>query len=152
MADRLPDALDDALKGRHWEMAKALGAMNPKQLWEFVPMVFPMTNRHPIRPMLAIFPVDEWTRAGAPYLSTKGWCKFCIILSENNREGLKDVFEVATKELEACHKREGKECSSTFNKVISHYRPTVVDTAGASTDTPKVCINYGGNEDDMIEV
>ena len=143
MADRLPEALDDAIKGRHWEMAKAMGAVNPKQLWEFVPMAFPMTNRHPIYPMLARFPVDEWTRAGAPYLSTKGWCKFCILLYEDNRKCLKDVFEVATKELEACQKREGKYCSSTCN-AISHYRPTVVDTAGASTDTPKVCINYGG--------
>ena len=76
MADRLPSALADAIKGRHWEMAKALRAMHAKQLWEFVPMVFPMTNRHPIHPMLARFPVDEWTRAGAPYLSTKGWCNF----------------------------------------------------------------------------
>ena len=114
-------------------------------------MVFPMTNRHPICPMLAIFPVDEWTRAGAPYLSTKGWCNRCILLYEGNREGLKDVFEVATKELEACQKREGKDCSSAF-ETISHYRPTVVGTAGGSTDTPKVYINYGENEDELIEV
>ena len=132
-------------------MAKALGAMNPKQLWEFVPMVFPMTNRHPIYPMLAIFPVDEWTRAGAPYLSTKCWCKFCILLSESNREGLKDVFEVASKELEACQKKEGEDCSSTF-KAISYYKPTMVDTVGASTDAPKVCSDDDGSDDTMIEV
>ena len=70
---------------------------------------------------------------------------------KSSREGLKDVFEVATKELEACQTREGKYCSSAF-KAISYYRPTVVDTAGASTYTPKVCINYGGNDDDLIEV
>ena len=28
----------------------------------------------------------------------------------------------------------------------------VVDTAGASTGTPEGCINYGGNDDDLIEV
>ena len=100
-------------------MAKALGAMNPKQLWGFVPLVFPMTNRHPIYQVLARFPVDEWTRAGAPYLSTKGWCKFCIILSENNREGLKDVFEVATKELEACQKREAKIVPLHSNRLLT---------------------------------
>ena len=80
MADRMPTALDDAIKGRHWEMAKALGQMSSRDLWESVPMIFPMTNHPPVFPMLSRFPVEEWKRAGAPYLSTKGWCKFCIRL------------------------------------------------------------------------
>ena len=40
MADWMPPALDDAIKGKRWEMAKALGKMCPRDLWDFVPMVF----------------------------------------------------------------------------------------------------------------
>ena len=80
-------------------MAKALGKMSPQDLWEFVPIVFPMTNHHPVFPMLSRFPVDEWKRAGSPYLSTKGWCKCCIRLYQNNPSGLHHVFGVAHQEL-----------------------------------------------------
>ena len=124
MADRMPPALDDAIKGRHWEMANALGQMSPQDLWEFVPMVFPMTNRHPVFPMMSRFPVEEWKRAGAPYLSTKGWCKFCIRLYQNNLSGLKHVFDVAQHELESCLTTEDDSDSDGFVS-ISYYQPKI---------------------------
>ena len=155
MADRMPPALDDAIKGRHWEMAKALGKMSPQDLWEFVPMVFPMTNHHPVFPMLSRFPVEKWKRAGAPSWSTKGWCKFCSRLYQNNRSGLKHVFDVATQELS----KEGDDYFTVLSS-ISHCQPEVWPGGGACatgvrTDAPVgathlMDVDY--DSDGMIEV
>ena len=93
--------LDDVLKSRLWEVMKATRGVTVDNLWEMAPMTFPMTNRDPELPMIAQFPIDEWTRAGEPCLTAKGWCKLCIRLYQNNKPGLRCVFEVARRELGA---------------------------------------------------
>ena len=111
--------------------------------------------------MLARFPVEQWRRAGAPYLSAKGWCKFCICLYQNNRSGLKHVFDVAQQELGSS--TEEDDFSDLFDSV-SHYRPRMwpggaMSTADASTEAPDgvACLNEveSGNDtdsDSLIEV
>ena len=89
--------------------------------------------------MWSRFPVDEWKRAGAPYLSTKGWCKFCIRLYQNNRSGLKHVFDVAQQDLEPVQDDED-DYSDLFDSVV-HYKPRMwpggaMSTAGVSTEAP----------------
>ena len=121
-----------------------------------------MTKHHPVFPMLARFPVEEWRRAGAPYLSAKGWCKFCIRLYQNNQSGLRHVFEVAQQELESSTERDDDH-SDLFDSV-SHYRPRMwpggaMNIADASTEAPDgvACLSevesgHDTDSDGLIEV
>ena len=160
MADWRPPALDDAIKGKHWAMAKALGKMSPRSGISYP--WFPMANHHPVFPMLARFPVEQWRRAGAPCLSDKGWCTFCIRLYQNNQSGLQHVFEVAQQELESSTER-GEDHSDLFDSV-SHYRPRMwpggaMNIVDASTEAPDgvACLSeveseHDTDSDGLIEV
>ena len=55
VSERLPEALDDAIKGRNYAKFREIcGALTPKELYDSLPMCFPMThtitvNGRPIR-------------------------------------------------------------------------------------------------------
>ena len=111
-----------------------------ENLWEMIPMAFPMTNGHPEFPFIAKFPVDDWIRAGAPCLTAKGWYKLCIRICGNNLDGLRHVFEVARHELGG--DRFGDDIDRILREVreepLTHFTPVVwpgADVASSESST-----------------
>eukprot|EP00975_Prorocentrum_lima_P034154 7177761-Prorocentrum_lima.AAC.1 len=47
----------------------------------------------------ARYPIDNWVRQGQPCITTTGWIKLCMKISQNDYDNLKTVFQVADKEL-----------------------------------------------------
>ena len=95
MAERLPQELDDVIKGHHADFYKAMSGLTPEQLLDTIPMSFPMTYLVEGFPCIARYPVDEWIDNGEPYLSTVGWCKLCMKVADRDLTTLHTVFTTA---------------------------------------------------------
>ena len=94
---RLPQELDDAIKGKHAEFYLAARDLSPSELLAAVPMSFPMTHLVDGFPGVARYPVDEWEAAGAPMMTLKSWAKLCMRVSMNDLSNLQHVLDVAKK-------------------------------------------------------
>ena len=102
MSERLPEALDDAIKKKNYNaFNKACKAMTPQEIYDSLPMCFPMThviqvNGKPFRGV-ARYPLAEWEREGMPVMTKLCWAKFCMKIAEKDFTNLEHVFRVAEK-------------------------------------------------------
>ena len=97
MADRLPEQLDDAIKGHHAAFHMATLKMTPEELQEAIPMGFPMTHVVDGVPCVARYPIDMWELNGMPIMTTKGWAKLCMLIAQQDLENLQSVYDTAVK-------------------------------------------------------
>ena len=106
VSERLPTALDDEIKGRNYiAFQKACGAMTPQQIYDALPLCFPMThqlvvNGEPFRGV-ARYPLLEWEAMGEPVMTHQSWAKFCMKVALNDLTNLDKLFQVAQKIAEA---------------------------------------------------
>ena len=68
-----------------------------KELFEIVPMSFPMTHvvDADVFPGIAKFPVEQWLEQVAPCLTTHGWIKLCLKIAERDMDNLENIFHAA---------------------------------------------------------
>ena len=97
MADRLPEQLDDAIKGKQAAFHMATRLLSPQELQDVIPMGFPMTHEVEGLPCIARYPIDMWELNGAPIMTTKGWAKLCMKIAEHDLDNLQNVFDLAVK-------------------------------------------------------
>jgi len=102
MSERLPEALDDAIKKKNYNaFNRACQSMSPQEIYDSLPMCFPMThvikvNGKPFRGV-ARYPLAEWERSGMPVMTKVCWAKFCMKIAEKDFTNLEHVFRVAEK-------------------------------------------------------
>ena len=97
MAERMPQELDDAIKGHHAKFYMAQKELTPQELLDVLPVSFPVTHNVKEFPGVSNYPVDAWEDAGSPMLSVTGWIKLCVRIAKQNMVDLHTVFEVAQK-------------------------------------------------------
>ena len=100
MSERLPEALDDAIKKRNYEcFTKACDALSPQEIYDALPMCFPMTHTITVggKPFrgVARYPLAAWEAQGAPVMTRASWAKFCMKIAEKDLTNLEHVFKVA---------------------------------------------------------
>ena len=96
VADRIPPILDDEIKKVHADFYKAASKLDARELFDDLPMSFPITHTIPGIPCVARFPVDSWNRAGKPKFTTKKWCKLAKKIAKGDLENLEKLFDLAT--------------------------------------------------------
>jgi len=102
MSERLPEALDDAIKKQNYHaFNNACKALTPQEIYDSLPMCFPMThvievNGKPFRGV-ARYPLAEWERKGMPVMTKVCWAKFCMKVAEKDFTNLEHVFRAAEK-------------------------------------------------------
>jgi len=100
VSERMPEALDDAIKGRNYDkFRKVCDNLTPKELYDSLPMCFPMThtisiNGRPFRGV-ARYPLLAWEEAGRPVMTKKYWAKFCMKVAAKDLTNLEHLFRVA---------------------------------------------------------
>ncbi len=97
MAAYTPEILDDEIKRHQAEFVKAQNTLTPGELWDMLPVVFPILNCVPGLVGISRFPVDEWIKSGQPILSTKGWCLFAMKIAKQDMQNLGSIFAIAEK-------------------------------------------------------
>ena len=78
-AERMPQELDDAIKGTQAAYYMAQTDLTPAQLLGIIPMASPSTHTLPEFPGIATHKVDEWETLGAPYVSVE-----CLIRGQGH--------------------------------------------------------------------
>ena len=66
MANRLPAELGDAIKGQPAAFFMAQKELTPDELFDVLPVAYPMTHQLPEFPGVARYPVDAWAAMGSP--------------------------------------------------------------------------------------
>ena len=149
MADRLPDALDDAIKGNQLKFMEAQKLLTAEEIKDQLPVVFPSTHvmDKDVFPGVSRFPIDEWKKAGEPCLSVSGWAALAMKIAEKDLDNLDQVFTVAKR----FHKEHEKAPSQAAATVLWHYEPdTLLDqpiqpvvVPGSSQPTQHVASELG---------
>lgn len=96
MADRIPEALDDAIKGAKLAFMEAVKQLTPEEIKADMPLMFPSTHvmDPAILPGVSKFPVDEWERSGEPSLSESGWAALAMKVASKDMTNLQAIFDV----------------------------------------------------------
>ena len=97
LAERLPTILDDEIKKHHAAFSVASDKLTPEQVYDALPISYPMTNVVDPNEMpgIARYPVWRWERGGAVCLTQAMWCKICMKIAENDMENLGLIFDKA---------------------------------------------------------
>ena len=100
MSERLPEALDDAIKKKNYDCFKgACAALTPQEIYNSLPMCFPMTHTIEVKGKpfrgVARYPLTAWEAQGAPVMTRGHWAKFCMKIAEKDITNLEHVFKVA---------------------------------------------------------
>ena len=74
----------ERLEGAHDSLVdcRAQKDLTAQQLLDILPMAFPMTHTLPEFPGIAQYPIDEWEKAGPPFMRVKSWAKLAMGLDE----------------------------------------------------------------------
>ena len=96
-AERMPQELDDAIRGKSAEFHNAYMKLSQDELRSVIPVCFPMTHQidPEIMPGIARYPVDEWEREGSPCFDTKSWIKLCVKVASQDIENLGGICAIA---------------------------------------------------------
>ena len=103
---RLPWLLEDQLKDR--DLRKALevagSRLDPEEVLRMMPIRLPLTHpefwTHPKTgetvklDAVARYPLDEWEREGAPYMSQTNWCELVMRMCSQNMSDLQELWQV----------------------------------------------------------
>ena len=89
-------------------------------------------------PGIAKFPIDAWERCGIPYLSTRGWCEFCIKIAQHDMENLGRLLSASEKVKAQCE-REGKtNMIEYFGKTLALTDGPAASSSSSSAPVPEV--------------
>jgi hypothetical protein len=96
MADRIPEALDDAIKGKKLAFMEAFKQLTPAEIKAEMPVMFPSTHIFDVTclPGVARFPVDEWEKSGEPCLTQAGWAAMAMKVASKDMRNLQAIFDV----------------------------------------------------------
>ena len=100
VSERLPEALDDAIKKRNYDKFRSVcDKLSPQELYDSLPMCFPMTHTLEVdgKPFrgVARYPLLEWEAQGALVMARKHWAKFCMKVASKDLTNLEHLFRVA---------------------------------------------------------
>ena len=97
MADRLPQQLEDEIKKKQAEFYHAAEMVNPSDLYDVIPVAFPMTHilDKEIFPGIAQYPIWKWEKGKQECITHNGWCKLCIKIAEGDMDNLGLIFDRA---------------------------------------------------------
>ena len=113
MSSRLPQLLDDAVKqARHLSLADLCDNLDIGAVFRWLPMAFPFdfgyeVNANPANSWgevspgskkrvhgVARYPIDEWKKAGQPFMTVNSWCNFMRIIAHGKPE-LANIYDIA---------------------------------------------------------
>ena len=85
LAERLPEALDDAIKKVHFDWHKACGRTTAEQISKAMPCCLPKANlcQQTKVPGIAKFNFQQWKDEGRPTLLKAGWIALCRMIASN---------------------------------------------------------------------
>ena len=69
--------------------------LTPNELFDILPVTYPMTHQLLEFPGIAMYPTSKWEDAGSPTMTVKGWAKLCMRVAAGNLTSLGTVFEIA---------------------------------------------------------
>ena len=98
-SERIPQAWDDAVKGRCATISMASQTLTSDALKDIIPVAFPITRNARGRELIAKDPVGTWTEMGQPCFSAVSWCKVATRVADNGLENLHKVMSAAKIEL-----------------------------------------------------
>ena len=110
MTERIPEVIDDEIKKHHASFLLAAELLSPADLFEVLPMCFPMTHPVPVFPFIAKYPVDHWESEGAPYFDEDSWIKFSKVVASRDLENLGSLFKL-------CEEAEAKSLERKKRKI-----------------------------------
>ena len=77
----------------------AEGKITPAEVYNLIPMSFPVTHNLPEFPFISKYPIDDWEAAGSPCFSKRSWYKLVMRICKNDMEHLGELFDTSeTKE------------------------------------------------------
>ena len=95
-AERLPEQLDDKIKGVLHEWHEAAGRVTPEEIQKAIPMVHPETYKTEV-PGVSRFDVKDWINKGMPTLKESGWVALCELIASKNVKDLGFIIELCQK-------------------------------------------------------
>ena len=95
VADRIPEELDDTIKGHHAAFYLAQMDLTPEELLDVLPVAFLMTRTLPEPPGIAKYPVDAREKEGAPTMTVRSCCKLATKVASQDLANLDKVFDIA---------------------------------------------------------
>ena len=146
----LPQILDDAIKKQQAQFYKASEKLTAEELYDIIPMTFPMTLLFAEFPGIAKYPIDLWEREGHLALDKKGWCKLIAKIASKDMLNLGLIFDRAkTAEAEVVKKAEvdkkaggstdGYESAGPLTTMNSGFPVLVVDGLAYVALWPYMC-------------
>ena len=94
MTERLPQVVDDEIKKHHAALFMASQLLTVEQLFDKLPICFPMTHPIPEFPFVARYPVDLWNSENRPFMDEDSWLEFTKMIARNDLDHLASVFKV----------------------------------------------------------
>ena len=104
-SERLPWILEDKLKSKDLRKCLAMAGMriSPEEVLRVMPMpathsVFwahPKTGKEVKLDVVAQYPLAEWERLGAPYMSQQNWCELVMRICTQNMTELGELYRDA---------------------------------------------------------
>ncbi len=96
LADRLPEQLDDEIKGVLHEWHAAAQRITPEDIMNAIPLTMPKVNKTSI-PGVSRFDFTEWKRLGEPTLTQAGWVVLCKIIASKDPMNLQHILTLCDK-------------------------------------------------------
>jgi len=93
LADRLPEQLDDQIKGVLHEWHVAAQRITPDDIMSAIPLILPKANKTHI-PGVSKFDFREWERLGRPTLTQAGWVALCRVIASKDPVNLQHIISL----------------------------------------------------------
>ena len=100
MSERLPEALDDAIKKKNYDaFQRVCSSLTPQEIYDSLPRCFPMTHNIIVNGRkfrgVARYPLAAWEAQGKPVMTRGAWAKFCMKIAKRDFTNLEHLFRVA---------------------------------------------------------
>ena len=92
LADRLPEQLDDEIKGVLGAWHEAAGRVSPEEMLDKVPLTLPRCGLPTPVVGVAKFDFETWKQRGQPTLTKAGWIALCELIASKDQLNLQHII------------------------------------------------------------
>ena len=96
VAERLPEALDDEIKGKLYEWHQACKCLTAEDIRAAIPEVWPRCHLVPEVPGIGRFPIAKWIQMGSPTLGYAGWIALCQKIASKDKINFSHIIQVCS--------------------------------------------------------
>ena len=99
LCERPPNKLIDAIFAKRLEFYEAAGRLQPDQIFQMIPITFPMTNvlDKDLYPGVGYFDVEDAAAMQSPYFSALSWVTLCKKIAAHDMVNLASIFDMCGK-------------------------------------------------------